>query len=472
MNTIYTKKTTLLAILIACFTSSKIVAQPPANYYNSAVGKSCVALKTALSTITTTGMNPRAYGSLWTTYLTNDIKPRTVGVGSTNVIYDIYSSIPGGIDPYQFTPSTMQCGTYSNEGDCYNREHSVPQSWFNGNTSTPGPATDYLHIFPTDGKVNGKRNNDIYGEVATASFTSLNGSKLGTSSIAGITGNVFEPIDSFKGDVARAFLYFVTRYETDMPTFGTNADATRSFDANTFPSIKINYLKLMIKWHNQDPVSAREKARNNASYTFQGNRNPFIDHPEYVNAVWNATCPGLAILPVDIVLFSGKLDGNFINLNWQIANEINLSHYEVERSFNGENFSSIATVKATQKTNYSFTDNIENTRGRRIFYRLKKVENNGGFGYSEIFTVHIPLNIKYTVYPNPTKDFVVVNFNETISKTYNYFIKDIAGRLVANKQQTSNNGKLFIDVAKLQKGVYFLSIVFNNELLTSKVVVE
>ena len=474
ITNLFAKKniTKAFSLLLTAFLCNSIIAQPPANYYNNAAGKSCASLKTALSTITTTGNNPRSYSSLWTQYISTDIKPRTVGTGSANVIYDIYSSVPNGTDPYQFTPSTNQCGTYSVEGDCYNREHSVPQAWFNGNTSSAGPATDYLHIYPTDGKVNGKRDNYIYGEVATANWTSLNGSKLGSSANAGFTGNVFEPLDSFKGDLARSFLYFVTRYETDMPTFGAIALAAQSFAANTFPSIKIEYIKLMIKWHNLDPVSAKELARNNAAYSFQSNRNPYIDHPEYVDLVWNSSCPGLSALPVDIVYFTGKLNGNYLNLNWEVGTETNLLNYEVESSFNGTNFNKIATVEAKNMHTYSYTQSAEKIRGRRAYYRIKKVDKNGKYTYSEVFTIHIPLNTKFTVYPNPAKNFININFNNITAISSQLIITDLAGKTVLSKSITTQNGSALVGTNNLVNGVYFVQLKINNEILVSKLVIE
>ena len=461
------KKYLVLISILFCYFS---IAQPT-GYYNNAAGKTCAALKTALNSIITTGNNPKSYSNLWTQYPISDIKPRTVGTGSTNVIYDIYSSVPGGTDPYQFIPSTNQCGTYNSEADCYNREHSIPLSWFGGNTSNNGPATDYLHIFPTDGYVNGKRNNDIYGEVAVATYTSLNGSKLGTSSFAGLTGNVFEPLDSFKGDVARAFLYFVTRYENDMVTFATNADASRSFDGNTFPSIKINYLKLMIKWHNLDTVSDKEKARNNAAYTFQGNRNPYIDHPEYVDLVWNGTCPGLAALPVDIVYFTGKVNGNLLNLNWEVGTEINIGKYEIERSFNGTSYTKIGVQDAKGTRHYSFDDLTDNIRGRRVYYRIKKVDRDGKFSYSDVFSIHLPLNTKFTVYPNPVQNNITLRLSENTNATLPLQITDLTGSVVLTKSVVATNGLINVNASSLSNGTYFIQLTIKNEVLTAKVVV-
>ncbi len=445
-------------------------AQAPSGYYNSVGNNTCAALKTALKSIITNGHNVQTYGALWTQYPLTDIKPRTIGTGSINVIYDIYSAKPGSVDPYQFTPTTNQCGTYNSEADCYNREHSVPVSWFNGNTSTAGTATDYLFIFPTDGYVNGKRANFIYGEVASPSYTSLNGSKLGSSSFAGLTGSVFEPIDSFKGDVARAFLYFVTRYQDDIPTWSANADAAQAFDNNTFPSVKINYLKLMLKWHNLDPVSQKEKDRNNGAYSFQGNRNPFIDSPQYVNRIWNNLCPGLAALPVNIVSFSGKLSSNKIVLKWEVENEINVNRYEIEKSFNGADFNFITSIKATNSRNYSVTDFVENNKGKRVYYRIRKVDNDGRYSYSEIFTLHIPLHTKFNIYPNPASDFIHVQLNNNNNDIIAVEVSDLAGRIVIHSNYQSNNGIIDIATKALSRGTFMVKLTSNGESYVQKVV--
>ncbi len=458
----------LFITLLVCTTT---FAQIPTGYYTNTSGKNCAALKTALKTIITTGNTPKTYANLYTQYQISDIKPRTIGTGSTNVIYDIYSAIPGGTDPYQFTPGTNECGNYNSENDCYNREHSVPQSWFDGNTSVPGPTTDYHHIFPTDGYVNGKRSNFIYGEVATASYTSLNGSKLGTSSFAGLIGTVFEPLDSFKGDVARAFLYFVTRYEDNMATYATNTEALQAFEPTTFPSVDIAYLKLMIRWHSLDPVSAKEIARNNAGYTFQGNRNPYIDHPEYVTQVWNNTCPGLTLLPVDVVYFTGKLQADKVVLNWEVENEINFKEYVVERSNNGTYFTAIGSVSATGSKAYTYSDDANTNKGSRVYYRLKKVDKDGSFTYSDVFSLHIPLNVKFSVYPNPTSDVIQLQFNSNSNATVQVVITDLIGKTLINKVFTANNGLIKISTNTLNNGTYLVKAIVAGEQYLQKVVV-
>lgn len=256
-------------------------AQAPAGYYNSANGLSGAALKTELSSIISNGHMDRGYSGLWTAYKTTDIDKDYENDGT---ILDIYSERPAGVDPYNYTPGSDQCGTYSTEGNCYNREHIVPQSLFN--QASPMVA-DIHFIRATDGKVNGMRSNYPFGKVGSASYTSQNGSKLGTSASSGYSGTVFEPIDEFKGDVARMIFYFVTRYQSKLSTFSSG----NMLGSSTFPGLQTWELNVLLAWHNQDPVSQAEIKRNNASYTFQGNRNPFIDNPNYVNLIWGSQQP-------------------------------------------------------------------------------------------------------------------------------------------------------------------------------------
>jgi len=268
-------------------------SQAPATYYNNATGTG-YALKTQLKIIITSGHSDRGYAGLWTTYATSD---RDMGIGyeNDNTIVDIYSENPTGTDPYNFTFDNDQCGTYSNEGDCYNREHLVPQSYFE-DVTTSFTRTDAHHIVPTDGKVNNYRNNYSFGKVNNATYTSQNGSKLGPLLNSGYSAGagtpvVFEPIDEFKGDVARCFLYFATRYEDQMDDFYASktlaqVPAKAMFDGSINKVFSPTFLNILLTWNQQDPVSAKEIKRNNAVYARQGNRNPFIDNNAYVTSIW------------------------------------------------------------------------------------------------------------------------------------------------------------------------------------------
>lgn len=261
---------TLLPLLI----SAMAFAQIPSGYYDGTSGLKGEALKTKLNQIITNGHKDKGYNSLWTAYSAGDIDKFYENDGS---ILDIYSENPSGADPYNFKPSD-KCGNYNSESDCYNREHIIPQSSFGKKAPM---VSDYLQVFPTDGKVNGMRSNYPFSEVGSASWTSRNGSKLGTSNISGYSGTAFEPLDEFKGDVARTILYFATRYENNLS--GMDFEM---LGKTTYPGISSWAVPMLLKWHQQDPVSERERLRNDAGYNHQGNRNPFVDYPEFVNFIW------------------------------------------------------------------------------------------------------------------------------------------------------------------------------------------
>ncbi len=452
-------------------TTSGASTGEPAGYYSTASGKSCGDLKTSLKTIVS-NMTAKSYDGLWTQYTKTDVKPREVGSGSAQVIWDIYSDNPVGADPYNFTPGTNQCGNYNGEGQCYNREHSFPQNWFGGGTSA-GPGTDYHHLFPTDGKVNGLRSNYIYGEVASPTTTTQNGSKLGFSAIAGFSGPVFEPINEYKGDLARAFLYMVTRYEDNMPTWGSlsGSQGLQALEPNKFPSVDIPYLKLMLKWHHQDPVSPKEINRNNGAYVYQNNRNPFVDHPEYADLVWNSNCAGLAALPVDIIFFSGKLVNDKVKLEWEAANELNFDRYEVERSFNATSFNKIGQVKAADLGNYSFSDNAEAVRGQRVYYRLKRIDKDGNFKYSEVFSLHVPQNTKFTVFPNPAKTFIQLQINKNVNGKVAIQLTDALGKVLQQQTIAVNGNVVRLSTETLSPGTYLVKFNYNGEQYIQKVIV-
>ena len=245
-------------------------AQAPANYYNNATGTG-YTLKTQLKTIITNGHIDKSYAGLWTIYTNSAFRDNYYENDSS--LLDIYSENPTGIDPYNYTSTSNKCGNYNSEGDCYNREHLVPQSYFDSFATNP-MKNDPFHVVPSDGKVNGERNNLGFGIVGTANYTSQNGSKRGTmasSPYSTYTGTVFEPIDAFKGDVARAYFYFATRYESSMGSFynaasSTTCQAKAMFDGSTNKVFSDDFILILIKWHLEDPVSNYEIAKNNAIY--------------------------------------------------------------------------------------------------------------------------------------------------------------------------------------------------------------
>ncbi|MBL8001414.1 MAG: endonuclease [Flavobacteriales bacterium] len=262
----------LFRSLLSFFLAAPLLAhaQPPPGYYDPAAGLYGQPLKVALYNI----INDHTvyqYSQLWNYFPSTDDRP-------DGKVWDIYSDIPGGTAPYSFTFTVDQCGTYSNEGDCYNREHSFPQNWFN---SAAPMSSDLFHIYPTDGYVNNRRGDLPYGRVGSATWTSQNGTKVGPSNWTGYSNTVCEPIDAFKGDIARTYFYMMTRYMPQVP--GWTSDMIAAGDLNIWAT------NLLLQWHANDPVSTKEVDRNNAIFAIQGNRNPFIDHPEWVVSIWGPT---------------------------------------------------------------------------------------------------------------------------------------------------------------------------------------
>lgn len=283
--------------------SLSFFAQPPAGYYNNAQGKTGAVLKTALYNIIK-GHTDNGYSSLYNIYKTSDNLP-------TNKVWDMYSIKADGTADYFYShTSSDQCGTYNSEADCYNREHVFCDSWLG--SATP-QRSDAHHIVPTDGYVNNRRGSYPHGKVLSATWTSTNGSKLGNSDpTTGFTGTVFEPIDEFKGDFARMYFYVATRYEDKIAGWVTNGSANLILSGNSYPAYKTWFINLMLLWHTQDPVSEKEINRNNAIYSYQNNRNPFIDNPDYALLIWN---PGALSVAFTSTPLTSAVVGTTYNYN-------------------------------------------------------------------------------------------------------------------------------------------------------------
>ncbi|MEG1766751.1 MAG: endonuclease [Muribaculaceae bacterium] len=257
-----------LPILLSLILCDFAMAQEPAGYYKSAEGKNKKGLLVALRSI----VGPHkevGYKGLWEVYKTSDVR-------DDGFVWDMYSTT-------NFKPGQKQCGNYTQVGDCYNREHSFPKSWFDDKSPM---YSDAYHIYPTDGKVNGQRSAFPYGECANGTTLPANGSnkalgKLGTSTFPGYSGKVFEPIDEYKGDFARTYFYMASAYNDKISIW--NSDMLSHDD---YPCYTNWAISLLLKWDRQDPVSKKEIDRNNEVSKFQKNRNPFIDHPELAEYIW------------------------------------------------------------------------------------------------------------------------------------------------------------------------------------------
>lgn len=285
-------KRTLLFILCSCFAlaltaKSVTPATSLPTYYKDIDGKAGKSLFDAVQKVTKLGYSSLGYDGLWDAYPYTDVH-------ENGYVWDMYS------DCTWKSINSNHCGNYSDECDCYNREHSIPKSWYGGTTS--GPGCDIFHLVPTDGKVNGIRSNYPFGEVSSADYNKHGNKKgsaksitiTGGNTIAGNTGatisasgTVFEPRDEYKGDFARGYMGALLKWAGDKAfTEGEGSKTfTTNFSTGSFGLTKYG-VALLMKWHRQDPVSQKEVDRNNGIQQTQGNRNPFIDYPYLAEYIW------------------------------------------------------------------------------------------------------------------------------------------------------------------------------------------
>lgn len=275
---------TLFAIVSLFSFAQETVTQEtntiPPGYYATATGTGYV-LKTQLYNIIKNHTD-KGYSGLYTTYLTSD---KDFYYENNGTMLDVYTENPTGPE-CEFTYGINQDdGTLgTNECERYNREHLIPQSVFAAATPM---YSDAHFVLPADKHVNGERGDLPFGKVNVANYTATNGTKRGSNLnsgySAGYTGVVFEPIDEFKGDIARSLLYFATRYENVVTGF-----SYPMFDGTSTQVFTDTFKNILLTWNIQDPVSQREIDRNNAIYARQNNRNPYIDNNSYVASVWGA----------------------------------------------------------------------------------------------------------------------------------------------------------------------------------------
>ncbi len=257
----FTKYVTCFYIL--SLFSFHISAEIPAGYYYFARDKKGAELKTSLSEAS----HPfyvlnygGGTGYTWEGFYKADQR-------EDGSVWDMYSDIVRYFDGYKAVPDM-------------HIEHSLPKSWWGGHVNYA--YKDLFHLYPSDGRTNSTKNDLPLGEVEGTPTFDNGVSKVGKNGFGTTyTGNCFEPADEYKGDFARSYLYISTVYE--------NFDhlwKSPMMDNNVYPVWKDWAIDLLIKWHEQDPVSEKELERNEVIFGIQGNRNPFIDYPELVDYIW------------------------------------------------------------------------------------------------------------------------------------------------------------------------------------------
>ncbi|MFE0136791.1 endonuclease I family protein [Streptomyces sp. NPDC059037] len=224
-------------------------------YYQDALGKTGPELKSALHTIIS-DQTKLSYDQVWDALKVTDEDP-----SNSNNVRLLY------------TDRSQSKGDNGGDPDQWNREHVWAKSHGDFGTAT-GPGTDIHHLRPEDVSVNSTRGNKDFDN--------------GGSAVGEAPGNLtdsdsFEPRDAVKGDVARMILYMAVRYDGEDGF--ADLEPNDKVDNGSAPAI--GRLSVLKQWSDEDPPDAFEKNRNDVIFDqFQHNRNPFIDHPEWVEAIW------------------------------------------------------------------------------------------------------------------------------------------------------------------------------------------
>jgi endonuclease I len=360
--------------------------------------------------------------------------------GTMTRIWDVFSDNPTGSEPYEYECMDMG-GSASGEGQGFNRDHVFPQSWFGG-SGTP-QRSDVLNLLPSDIFVNQQKGSWQLGEVATASFTAQNGTQVG-SSVQGCAGTVFEPIDEYKGDMARMYLYMAARYEDEIAGWESNSsNADDALSGDSYTAYEPCLLNLILKWHKDDPVSQKERDRNEGAFIRQGNRNPFIDHPEYVDLVWGISDGTMITTPCTAIEVKNC---DFANDATIIESPTTERAYRVE-----DNVTFEITIPAD--------DTVTATAGVSITLAVGTVVENGASALFTIDDCDVPAtnfrndaqpttivegrtissaNVPQIVaQPNPFSDQLNIQVELPIEETLNIQVFDALGRQIDAPIQTT-----------------------------------
>lgn len=266
---------TLLVLSLTFLMSSLALADeydPPSGYYDSASGLTGSALKNALHNIIDDHTKLSYTPGVWTALREIDQDP-----SNSNNILDLYSN--------RSIPKTDQDGS-SSATYVWNREHSFPKS-FGFNYESWPPYTDVHHLFACEKNINSTRNNHYFDWATGGTEYAV----VGTTDVNKLLGDAFEPWDGRKGDVARALFYMDTRYNGDQ---SNEPDLSLDDGQPVTGEPHMAKISTLLEWHALDPVVQWDRRRNHLVYTnYQHNRNPYVDHPEYVCSVYGgAACSG------------------------------------------------------------------------------------------------------------------------------------------------------------------------------------
>jgi poly(beta-D-mannuronate) lyase len=168
----------------------------------------------------------------------------------------------------------------------------------------------------------------------------------------------------------------------------------------------------------------------------------------------------IIVTPVHLISFTSTRIKNEIQLNWIVENEINFSRYEIEKSINGIDFEIIGNVTASNKSDYTFT--LINSYSIKQYFRLKLIDKDGSFTYSNVVVLKLNDKTEASLYPNPAKGFVSINVNKITPNTY-LVLNDFTGRII-NKFLLTESITNF-SISNLASGMYTIQLIENNQII-------
>ena len=386
-------------------------------YYSTTTGLSGAALFSALKTKVTAGYISHSYTQTRDQmFLTTDNK-RVNGQGaSANTVECIYT----GFNAVGYTSRT-DCQTRFN----FNTEHTFPQSLFNSDVPM---VSDHHHLFPTLEVPNGHRSNYPFDTVLATTIQDSGGSRLGTNN-----GQiVYEPRDVQKGGTARALFYFVVRHQDYSGFFAGHQAALR-------------------RWALHYPVDSVDLKRNKDVETFQGNRNPFVDYPQLIERLPDASNPAAAFPVISLVRTyppAGQMNltdsGGY---SFTIVNEGNtVEPVSLPAAPAGFSIAASSTSTSLQPGDFlTFTLTPDPGTAAGVYTYASADGSSISITLADPNAVTPPVgSVRFNVFPNPCDGQVTVSGSAT-AVIYNRW-----------GQEVHNGPAGVIDVSGLAPGAYFV----------------
>lgn len=414
----------LLALALFLGISSQLFAQIPSGYYSVAEGKKMAELKTALYNII---KDPKVlnYGSgngaTWSGFAKTDIRPED------GTVWDMYSN-----------NHVKMTGLVAAPG--MNIEHSFAQSWWN-NSSMP-LRRDIHHLNPSDTKANSAKGSFPMAIVDGSTKYDNGVIKVGkSSSRPGETIDAWEPADEYKGDFARQYMYVVTCYEnySDMWT----GNSVNQLDNNTYPVFEEWTYKMLLDWCRKDPVSDKEKKRNEEVYKIQGNRNPYIDYPDLAEYVWGAKTetPWHSIEVTTPTLYSpidkSTIDFGATAINGTIKKEVSISAQnltgDLTLAITGNGFTTSTTTITKEQATKGLVVTIEYASATASASKGQLTINGGGISATIALTAEAVDGIPAQAAEYVTStSFLAKWTNIGIADNYEFSLYDANKTLIAD----------------------------------------